>query len=63
MLSRLLKLATKAELDLSYIQVYKCLLYVHIKNRLKKEKLVPKAEIGYLVGYNLMNIYRIWIPS
>jgi hypothetical protein len=21
------------------------------------------AEIGYLVGYDLTNIYRIWIPS
>jgi hypothetical protein len=23
----------------------------------------PKAWIGYLVGYQLTNIYRIWIPS
>jgi len=30
------------------------------KNRLKK--LDPQAEIGYLVGYDSTNIYRIWIP-
>jgi hypothetical protein len=35
---------------------------MHIKNRLKKEKLVLKAKIKYLVKYNLTNIYRIWIP-
>jgi hypothetical protein len=27
-----------------------------------KMKLNPRAHIGYLVGYDLMNIYRIWIP-
>jgi hypothetical protein len=59
MLSRLSKLTTETEPNLSHIQVYKCLLYMHIKNRLKKEKLVLKAEIGYLVGYDLTNIYRI----
>lgn len=36
---------------------------MHIKNRPKKGKLLPKAEIGYLVGYDSTNIYRIWIPS
>ena len=30
------------------------------KNRLLKLK--PKAWIGYLVGYNSTNIYRIWNP-
>ena len=65
MLNRLLTLVTKdvTELDLSHIRVYGCLSYVHIKNRLKKEKLFLKAEIRYLVGYDLTNIYRIWILS
>ena len=65
MLNRLSTLVTKdvTEPDLSHIRVYGCLSYVHIKNRLKKEKLFPKAEIGYLVGYDSTNIYRIWIPS
>src|SRR5208282_5442939 len=29
----------------------------------KKQKLEPRAHIGYLVGYDSTNIYRIWIPS
>ncbi len=32
--------------------------------QLKKKrlsKLDPRAHIGYLVGYNFTNIYRIWI--
>ena len=36
------------------------------KDALRKEKrrqrLNPKAWIGYLVGYNSTNIYRIWNP-
>jgi hypothetical protein len=59
MLSRLSLVVTETEPDLSYIRIYGCLSYVHIKNRPKKEKLVLKAEIGYLVGYDLTNIYRI----
>jgi hypothetical protein len=33
--------------------------------QLKKRRLMkldPRAYIGYLVGYNSTNIYRIWIP-
>ena len=33
--------------------------------QLKKKRLMklnPRAHIGYLVGYNSTNIYRIWIP-
>jgi hypothetical protein len=29
----------------------------------KKSKLAPKAFIGYLVGYESTNIYRIWYPG
>ena len=25
-------------------------------------KLDPRAQIGYLVGYDSTNIYRIWVP-
>jgi hypothetical protein len=28
----------------------------------RKQRLNPKAFIGYLVGYNSTNIYRIWNP-
>ena len=29
----------------------------------RKQKLAPRAHIGYLVGYDSTNIYRIWMPS
>jgi len=29
----------------------------------KKQKLRPRAQIGYLIGYNSSNIFRIWIPE
>lgn len=29
----------------------------------QSEKLKPRAHIGYLMGYDSTNIYRIWIPS
>ena len=28
----------------------------------RKQRLKPKAWIGYLVGYESSSIYRIWIP-
>ena len=28
----------------------------------KLRKLQPKAHIGFLVGYESTNIYRVWIP-
>jgi hypothetical protein len=29
----------------------------------KKQKLRSRAQIGYLLGYNSSNIFRIWIPQ
>ncbi|KJZ69686.1 hypothetical protein HIM_10933 [Hirsutella minnesotensis 3608] len=31
--------------------------------RKKLKKLDPRAHIGYLVGYNSTNIFRIWVPQ
>jgi hypothetical protein len=36
---------------------------VHIKNRPKLDKVLPRAFISWLVGYESTNIYRIWSPS
>lgn len=50
---------------ISHLRAYGCKAFVLIKNiqqRKKLEKLAPKAHIGYLVGYQSTNIYRIWIP-
>jgi len=47
---------------LKHIRAYKYKVYIFIKNRLKLDKLAAKAEIGYLIRYDFINIYRIWIP-
>lgn len=49
--------------SLAHLRVYGCRAYVHIPNRPRLDKLEPKAEVGYLVGYESTNIFRIWIPS
>lgn len=33
-----------------------------IAKRKRRQKLNPRARIGYLVGYQSTNIYRIWNP-
>jgi hypothetical protein len=53
---------------LNHLKAYGCRSYVLIKSAedpdrpRKRQKLQPRAHIGYLVGYELTNIYRIWIP-
>lgn len=53
---------------LHHLKVYGCRCYVLIKSKGdpdypgKLRKLQPKAHIGYLVGYESTNIYRVWIP-
>ena len=34
-----------------------------IRERERHHKLAPRARIGYLVGYQSTNIYRIWFPQ
>ena len=45
------------------MHVYSCKTYTLNKRVKKRDKLAPCALIGHLVGYNLTNIYYIWIPS
>jgi hypothetical protein len=49
-----------------HLRAYGCKAFVMTRDALKKakrsRKLDPKAWIGYLVGYNSTNIYRIWVP-
>ena len=53
---------------LHHLKAYGCKCYVLIKSKGdpdypgKLQKLQPKAHIGFLVGYESTNIYRIWIP-
>jgi hypothetical protein len=49
--------------DLSNIRIFGCKAYVRINKLPKLAKLEPRAAIGYLVGYEAYNIWRIWIPT
>jgi Reverse transcriptase (RNA-dependent DNA polymerase) len=52
--------------QLAHLKAYGCKAYAMTadaklkRNRL--QKLNPRAHIGYLVGYDSTNIYRIWVP-
>lgn len=56
-----------ADVTLKHIKIFGCRAYVHIpkEDRVKSQKIDPRADIGYLVGYKEENshIYKIWIPS
>ena len=53
---------------LNHLKAYGCQSYVLIKSAgdpdrpKKRQKLQSKVHIGFLVGYESTNIYRIWIP-
>jgi len=48
---------------LTYMHEYGCKAYALNKWIKKGDKLAPCALIRHLVGYDLTNIYWIWIPS
>jgi hypothetical protein len=52
--------------QLAHLKAYGCRAYAMTKDaQLKRKRLLkldPQAYIGYLVGYNFTNIYRIWVP-
>jgi hypothetical protein len=48
--------------DLSHIRIFGSKAYARKPNIPKKEKMEPRALIGYLVGYKASNIFRIWVP-
>ena len=49
--------------DIGHLKVYGCRAYVYTPEEVRKKerhhKLAPRARIGYLVGYQSANIYRI----
>lgn len=53
--------------NLAHLKVYGCKAYAMTENAQEKKnrlrKLDARAYIGYLVGYQSTNIYRIWIPE
>ena len=50
---------------MDHIRVLGCKAYVYIQKqrRVQSQKFGPRAEEGYLVGFEGNHIYRIWIPK
>ena len=51
------------KLNIGYLQVYGCRAYFFKYNILCFNKFILRAHIRYLVGYNLMNIFWVYILS
>ena len=48
---------------LDHMHPFGCRVYSLIHNIPKLQKMLPRAQIGYLVGYDSTNIFRIWLPG
>jgi hypothetical protein len=48
------------------LKAYDCTAYattvIYKQKKARLRKLDPRADISYLMGYNFINIYRVWIP-
>ena len=57
---------TERKPDQTHLRVYGCKAFAMTTDALKKknrlQRLEPRGWIGYLVGYNSTNIYRVWNP-
>ena len=49
--------------DIGNLYLFGSRAYIRIEGIPRKEKMLPRAQIGYLVGYEAHNIWRIWIPK
>jgi hypothetical protein len=52
--------------ETAHLKAYGCVAYAatttYKRGLSKLRKLDPRADVGYLVGYDSTNIYRVWIP-
>lgn len=48
--------------NLSNVRLYGSMAYCRIENQVQSDKMHPRAEIGFLVGYRASNIWKIWFP-
>ena len=52
--------------DQSHLRAYGCKAFAMMTDALKKtsrlQRFKPNAWIGYLVGYDSTNVYRVWNP-
>ena len=49
--------------NIGHLRVYGCRAYPLKYNIPRLNKLAPRAHVGYLVGYDSTNIFRVYIPS
>ena len=60
------ELGTGRKPQLGHLRIYGCRAYAHklgVDTPPRLEKLAERAHVGYLVGWDSTNIYRIWVPS
>ena len=48
--------------SLSHFHPIGCKAFIHLKGIPRLKKMDPRSQIGYLVGYNSTNQWRIWEP-
>jgi hypothetical protein len=48
--------------NLSNVRLYGSMAYCRIEKQVQSDKMHPRAEIGFLVGYRASNIWKIWFP-
>lgn len=59
-------LSKPARAKFSHLKVFGCKAYALLKGPdapAKGDKLMPRAFVGYLIGYDSENIFRIWNPE
>lgn len=53
--------------NLAHLKAYGCKAFAlssdTLRGKSRLQRLDPRAWIGYLVGYQSSNIYRVWVPS
>ena len=49
--------------DLANVRIFGCRAYARDVKVIASHKMKPRALIGYLVGYEALNIWRIWLPK
>ena len=59
----LFKSFIRSKPTLDHIHPFGCRVYSLRHDILKLQKMLPRAQIGYLVGYDSTNIFRIWLPA
>ena len=47
----------------AHLHILGCRVYNKVLNLPRKQKVAPRSLIGYLVGYDSTNIFRIWMPQ